>query len=172
MFSKAGASKLEQAFANKSQGLHVPNHIDWCLKEFFSQAENDWMCYLAPPCAGYESHVSGCSSEWLDKPRPDVWDEPWACTGTRESHDWHSTGPRPKWLCTLTKNGRCQYLARCNIEVLDYMVAWRTYDARRLQAMQSAETSRQKRAKRADVGSLKFRHWVDDAAEVSTMLLE
>ena len=166
LVSKAAFLKLETDWRTNKNLQHV-GHVDINLKNYFSEPQNTRVCYISPPIAGYTSHLSGCDKEFYKKARPCIWMEPFACPGTRKSHDWE-TKPRDKWLCTFTAKGRCEWVCRVDVEVPDAQVMWLTCDGRPLYwaehgpAEAAAACSQRKlRAGRALRQRETFRSWVE-----------
>jgi hypothetical protein len=129
----AMATELDEEWnGDENKFLHPAGHVDQVLKRFFSKHYDDPQaspaCYLAPPLGGYTAHVSGCTAEFGDAPRPSIWGAKWACPGTRREEDWCADGPRDKWWCGFTNpHGHCQWLKKVDVEVSDAEVTWRTF---------------------------------------------
>ena len=193
--SKKMAMKLQADWAIPLEVLKEPHHCDLVLKKYFA-LNPAIFCYLSPPLGGHTSHISGCAKEYFTKPRPDIWGEEWACTGSREEHDW-APHPREKWFCTLTKNAKCQYLSKVTVQVPDDKVTWKSFDNRvptnaspppQIEAETSTsswwqswwwqqeqdakwtkqETGRRKRARRQGAFRDKLRCWVENKEEATS----
>ena len=193
--SKKMAMKLQADWAVPLEVLKQPDHCDLVLKRYFSE-NPDIFCYLTPPLGGYTSHISGCAVEYFTKPRPDIWGEEWACTGTREEHDWAPT-PREKWFCTFTKKGKCQFLSKVTVQIPDEKAMWKSFDNRVPQIASpppqveaetlsaswwqtswwqqeqdskwtKEESGRHKRARRQNAFRDKLRCWVENKEEATT----
>jgi hypothetical protein len=161
--------------------LKQPGHVDQQLKKYWCQEHMTRVSYIAPPISGYTEHVSGCSREFLTAPRRTIWQEKFACPGTRASHDWQEPARR-RWLCTFSKKGGIEYVAQVDVMVPDTAVEWLSFDAREEAQQQPTEptagwgkwswndetqsweqpTKRFERADRARRQRLKFRVYTSD----------
>ena len=89
--TKSGATKVYADMRAGHRDLKTANQWDIVLKKYLSSTQNNWHCYITPPIGGYTAHVTGCAPEEFSSSggvRPSIWHSEWACTGTREDHDW------------------------------------------------------------------------------------
>lgn len=182
--NKMAVQRLRQDMNSHPQ-LSRPGHWDQCLKGYLAATPTFGGCYIWPPVGGYTSHISGCSYEYLTKPRPSIFNEPWFCPGTRVSQDPQR---RNKALCTWTAKARCNWLQEFNETNPD--LRWTTFWAGEYPQPQTGDmnwmwaepsagphdagdeyvpewkmTKRQKRATRAARNLDKWRVWVTDENE-------
>ena len=187
--SKSGASKVYADMIAGHRDLKSANHWDIVLKKYLSSTQSDWYCYITPPIGGYTAHITGCAPEEFVSAggvRPSIWNSKWACTGTREDHDWQDK-PRAKWLCSFTKNGYCNYLEPISVQVPDEDVIWKSWRQSdefpnvALGASSAGATGsgsaasepplsqRKKRLRRAEVAKDKYRCWASSEQEVAAI---
>lgn len=187
--TKLGAEKVYADMRAGHRELKTAYHWDIVLKKYLSSTQNNWHCYITPPIGGYTAHVTGCAPEEFSSTggvRPSIWHSKWACTGTREDHDWQEK-PRAKWLCSFTKNGMCNYLEPISVQAPDESVVWRSWrqsfegDESGSAASSSGAvgsgsatiepvlTQRKKRIRRAEVAKDKYRSWASSEQEVATI---
>jgi hypothetical protein len=138
------------------------------LKRFYSKPEHAGRCtYISPPLGGYTEHISGCEAAFFKKPRPSIWNERWASTGTRVLHCWQKEPPE-KWFMSFGTKGGSIWLEKVDVEQSDDVVAWCTFwavpDDR--PATDEKQTKRSKRLKRQQMAlNEKWRKWVPTREE-------
>lgn len=183
MFSKEGARRLEYAFQNE-ESMQRAGHLDIMLRKFWSEPENSRVVYITPPVGGYYTHISGCEKSLGPRPREAIWNEKFACPGTRKVHDWEKE-KRQKWWATFTVKGGCDWVGQVDIDVSDEALTWKTMDARKDRGAAEPtaggpwsnwtwseeqhkwleESDRKRRAARRVRMNEKFRTWVTDERE-------
>ena len=129
MVSKAGFLQLASEWRT-NDCLKTPCHVDIALKKYWSLPANKRTCYIVPPMAGYTSHLSGTSKEFYTKERKNTWLEEFACPGTRREHDWSPGLGRQKAFYTFTAKSKAEWVCEANVDKVDFLVQWRTYDDR------------------------------------------
>jgi hypothetical protein len=119
--TKAGARRVLQGMKDTS----IPkDHFDISLLWFLQEHGRGWASYILPPVGNYKSHVSGTEPSFTKEERPDCWQTPWVCPGTRTGHD---DKKRVKWVCFFKKRGTPDYLGKFDIEADCEKLWWLTF---------------------------------------------